>query len=553
MGPQISPEHPTFVNNAEKTVWEALRQQLRDEDVLLHGIRFTDPEDGEVEIDLLVLMPELGAAVVEVKGGHITYAHGQVRQTRADGVHVIDPAEQAAKEVRALQRFLERQPGWSRGRVVAAWLVAFPNTPVTDALGPRLRRDVVIGSADLDDAAGMVYDRLNDPHLRKRTPTPGWIDAALDHLIGTQDVAGEIAARAVARLEHVDQLTEQQSSVLSLVRAIPRFCVTGAAGTGKTWLAIEQARRWAKAGERVCFLSYTRGVIESVRRALADVPVKESPAYVGTFFQLGHAWGIHADGADDPDFWAGRGAAEMLAHAEGLTDDDRFTAFVIDEAQDFDDTWWPVILAAGTPDARMAVFRDDEQAVFADRSGEPPVDLVPLVLEENLRNAQQVVDTFRPLIESSVVSKGGSGFPVEFVAAEPGGAMSAADSVVESLLEERGWLPEHIAVLTTQHRHPVQVEYGTDKAAYWNDLWSRDYVFYSTVGGFKGLERPVVVLAVDGFHGDLDPAHVLYTGMSRARDLLIVVGSPDVIEQAGGSKLRRRLERAASPLPTLPA
>ena len=34
---------------------------------------------------------------------------------------------------------------------------------------------------------------------------------------------------------------------------------------------------------------------------------------------------------------------------------------------------------------------------------------------------------------------------------------------------------------------------------------------------------PVVVLAVDGFHEGVDPKDVLYVGMSRARDKLIVV------------------------------
>lgn len=140
-------------------------------------------------------------------------------------------------------------------------------------------------------------------------------------------------------------------------------------------------------------------------------------------------------------------------------------------------------------------------------------------LDENLRNARPIVDTFRPLVQSPPRSRGGDGYGVEFVASAPGDEIAKADDVVDRLLEA-GWLPEHVVLLTTQHRHPVQKEYE-DKDAYWSDLAERDLVFYSTVSGFKGLERPAVVLVVDGFHEGVEPSNVMYTGMSRARDLLV--------------------------------
>lgn len=534
------PEHPSFVNDAERDVWRALRRQLREGDVLLHGLRFTDPIEGEVEIDLLVLMPDLGAAVIEVKGGQITYSDGHVWQIRGDGRHRIDPAEQAAKEVRALQHFLERQPDWSRGHLRAAWLVAFPNTAVTNDLGPRLRRDIVIGSNDLDDPAGKVFERLLDPSLARWTPRAGWVETALDHLLGTFDTPVEILGRTAERLKHVDQLTSEQAALLAVIRNVPRFEISGPAGSGKTWMAIEQARRWTASGERVAYLSYTRGVVEAIRRAMADLPAAEHLTWIGTYFLLAAQWGIRPSDEDDADFWTRRAAAQMLTHAQTMNGADRFTALIVDEAQDFADAWWPALLAACTPDAKIAVFRDDQQAVFTQRRGRPDTDLVPLVLGENLRNCSEIVDTFRYLVDGDVTSRSGSGFPIEYVRCTPSTVEETTDRVVADLVDERGWLPEHVAVLSTQHRHPVQKEY-TDKVAYWNDLWDSDDVFYSTVAGFKGLERPAVVLMVDGFHKDLDPRSVLYTGMSRARDLLIVVAPEDILETSGGKKFHRRL------------
>jgi hypothetical protein len=537
----VYPEHPQFADDSERIAWQSLRDGLRDGDVLLHGVRFTDPEEGDVEIDLLVLMPDCGAAVIEVKGGHITYSAGSFRQSGTTGSHRIDPMGQARKGTYALRRFLERQPTWSRGPLRAGWLACFPYTPVTGDMGPEGRRDVLVGSTDLDSIAGRVLDRLWEPSVQTALPADGWVDAALVHLLGAMDSPAELAFRTAARLTHVDQLTADQSSVLGFISAHPRFCVTGPAGTGKTWLAMEQARRWALAGERVCLVSYGRGVAEAMRKAMADLPFKARPAFTGTFHQLCFNWGVPAFATDDSIGWEQTAPRLMLDSAATLAPQDRYSAFVVDEAQDFADSWWPALLAsAATMDFRLAVFRDDEQAVFHERRGVPDLPMPAFCLSENLRNADEIAAAFRPLVHAEFSSRSGSGFAVEVVDSTESSVIDAADSAVEDLLDNRGWLPEHIALLTTRHRHPVQLEMADDKAGYWQSLWNDDSVFYSTVAGFKGLERPAVVLAVDGFHPGVDPRSVMYAGMSRARDLLIVVGDVDQLSDIVGDRVMRR-------------
>jgi superfamily I DNA/RNA helicase len=386
------------------------------------------------------------------------------------------------------------------------------------------------------------------PALQMFRLAEGWVDSALDLLRGAPDAEREIIGRTSARLRHADDLTEAQAGLLSAVRNNPRIEVTGSAGTGKTWLAIEQARRWAKAGERVCFVSYGRGVAEMARRAMATLPPSQQPAYLGTFHQLGYQWGVQPGAAEGNDFWIMEAPARMIEAAASLDAASRFTAFVIDEAQDFADSWWTALLASASSDSfRLAVFRDDEQAVFSDRRGRPDLPLIPLVLDENLRNAKQIVDTFRPLLTAPVTAMGGEGFPVEYVPCARDDVMGAADGAAQALFDDRGWLPEHIALLTTKHRHPVQIEQANDRVAYWDDLWSANAVFYSTVSGFKGLERPAVVLAVNGFHDGIDPRSVLYAGMSRARDLLIVVGAEDELAAILNERSMRRLRRGVQP------
>ena len=77
------------------------------------------------------------------------------------------------------------------------------------------------------------------------------------------------------------------------------------------------------------------------------------------------------------------------------------------------------------------------------------------------------------------------------------------------------------------------------KPAYWAD----DDLFYGHVLGFKGLERPAVVLAVNGFRDEERAREMLYVGLSRARDLLVVCGDLELIRRVGGDGVAHRLTR----------
>lgn len=220
----------------------------------------------------------------------------------------------------------------------------------------------------------------------------------------------------------------------------------------------------------------------------------------------------------------------------------RFDSIVIDEAQDFADSWWePVLAALKDPEAGgIYVFSDEGQRVF-DRQGTPPVPLVPLILDHNIRNTRQIATAFQPLVDHPMRSLGGDGPDVAFVACSREDAMDAGDDQIDKLLDD-GWRPEDVALLTTGSRHPEQVarqEEGTE--AYWDSFWDAEQVFYGHVLGFKGLERRAVVLVVNDKGAFERSRERLYVGLSRARDQLVVCGDPEFIAKVGGIDLARRL------------
>jgi superfamily I DNA/RNA helicase len=225
----------------------------------------------------------------------------------------------------------------------------------------------------------------------------------------------------------------------------------------------------------------------------------------------------------------------MLAAALELTQGKRFDPLVVDEAQDFADSWWqPLVASLRDPDtARIATFRDDHQAVFG-RRGRPSLDFAKVTLSKNLRTTRQIAAAYAPLFPGLAKAVGTDGPEVTFVECAVDAVIGVASDCAAQLLEE-GWAPRDIALLTTFHRHPVHIEQQQHgSTAYWANLWNGDDIFYCTASGFKGLERPAVVVAVDGFRETQEARELLYVAMSRARDKLIVVADRETLSSLLG-------------------
>ena len=236
----------------------------------------------------------------------------------------------------------------------------------------------------------------------------------------------------------------------------------------------------------------------------------------------------------------------MAEKAAELPPGQRFDSFVVDEAQDFAESWWHPLIAAlhDQHDGGLYLYSDENQRLFQ-RFGNPPVPLVPLMLDHNLRNTRQIAEVFRPLAPSRMRLQGGEGPDVKHVQTSPDDALEAADDQVEALLDE-GWEPGSIALLTTGARHPEQksLQDRYDQAGYWA-TFHEDDLFYGHVLGFKGLERRAVVLCVneDGTRERFKER--IYVELSRATDRLVVVGDLDAISHAG-REVARELARQSN-------
>lgn len=545
----ITPEETPRLASSERGVYQALTAQLQPNDRVIPGQRVTDHLKDH-EIDFVVAIENAGIVCIEVKGGDISYGPNGWLQGSRGREHKIEPVRQVRQARYALRDFIEGDERWTQKRVRWEHVVVFPHAEIDPEFAvPDCPRWMIVDRTELAN----LVDKLKYALLRQENDLPLLTRAGIDQLSTALSGRGlpqrSVVARALANQDAADALTEHQAVILDAIRLLNRVEIRGGAGSGKTFLAMEQARRLAQRGQRVALVCYSHGLASFLERVSARWPRRQQPAYVGEFHDLGKQWGAAA-GPDESlrteetvKFWEHDLPLQMVQLARQLEPGHRFDAIVVDEAQDFADAWWDPLLAALKDEETggLYVFNDEGQRVF-DRHGSPPVPLVPLLLDHNVRNTRQIANAFQPLVGHPMRFLGGEGPAVTFVPCRRQEAMNEGDDQVERLLES-GWRPEDVALLTTGSRHPEQIErQAAGHGSYWESFWDAEQVFYGHVLGFKGLERAAVVLVVNDEGREFERSRErLYVGLSRARDELVVCGDPDFLRSVGGPDLASRL------------
>jgi hypothetical protein len=560
---------------AERLVAERLRGVLPPTVAVLPHVRWLLRDHGYVregEADVVIGDPDRGILVLEVKSGEVrrdgqgTWWVGRDRLERS-------PFEQAADSRHALVRKLAELPGWLADlKPIAGQAVAFPSVEL-DTMRGRL------GLLGPDVDAGLIADQsmfVDDEGGRRElggfvaqafeawsglagTRPPG--KAGIDLLVATMTEPFEI--RPMLRNEiaggerEVVRLTQGQYHTLNQMRGMRRASIVGGAGTGKTILAAEKARRLAQEGYRtllVCFNSALAGMLAGeVDAAARDTGYLDVKTFHQLCEDLGREAGVLGERPASPGQpWWDETLPRALDDA-AATLGPRYHAIVVDEGQDFADGWLlslEALLFGGREDV-LYVFHDPAQAIFRE-DHVAGLGMPEIVLDLNCRNAQPIHDLVRRFAGEGLAAEAlrSDGRPPELI--EAAGAEATVRSlraVLHRLRVEEDVRPWDIAVLTggrLEHSavwavpgrrfgnevlgNPAVDDAGRNLglAAHRVPELPSDVILCDTIRRFKGLERPVIVL-VELAADDTRLDRLLYVGASRARQHLVVIGPAAVL------------------------
>ena len=571
------------ISAAERRVFGLLRNDPATQNwIVLHSLGLSRRMHGPYgEIDFVVIIPTEGIICLEVKGGRVSCQDGIWRTMNRYG-NVAElkksPFMQARDGMFALRKSIIRNfgEGSSESRCPIGCAVAFTDVSCPP-LTPEFERSDVIDFDDLRSPISksilrVARRRLRElrRHLAGQRVTPSVAKAIKSFLRPNFEM---VVARNVTidRTEsRLVSLTEEQYTRLDELEANPRCLFEGAAGTGKTLLALEYARRAACAGSRVLLVCFNRLLGEWLREQIEDMDVT-----AGTWHAVARRLILKSsvmeefvckerEAVQHGDFRRLFNELYPLYGGIALEEMDApFDVVVIDEAQDLVD--WHTLdflnlaMRGGFAGGHWAIFGDfTRQALYGDTVN-PIVVLsrysehfVRAKLTLNCRNSRRIAEetTILSGFEKTPFTLGGEmGLPVEHRYWRTNSDLLAAlKKVLERLVSEN--IPIANVVILSQRRLENSALAGFKNISRFPIVdcsqgmvgASPSDLKYSTIHSFKGLESQVVIVVdIDTVEGEKSHS-LLYVAMSRARSLLVLMINEHA-RNAVQSRIRKAMEQ----------
>ncbi len=538
-GLTVARTHPRAIvftkSRAERQVFDLLERALPHSYDVLHHVRWVQRRrssggrDGET--DFLIVHPERGILVMEVKGGRVRYeaVSGRWFSRPAGGdrdLPIKDPFQQATDAKYDLRRWLQDVPGWQREWGPFGHAVAFPDGLFRDAPLPNMDPRLVIDAGDIATDARLrakieeTYEFWKDGRRLGLAGARRVVDALAHDLEIRQPLglAVDEADRNILRLSDV------QFGILRTLAGARRVAISGPAGSGKTLLAAEKAKRLAADGFRTLLTCFNRPLADYLRASLAGIERLDVLSYHQLSRQLAGEAELLLPRAST---WTQREWDQVAALLElaGQHLGPRYDALVVDEAQDFHDDWWlPLLTLLYEPDhGVLYVFFDSNQAIYGTPRGMPD-GLMPVPLWENWRNTREIFQTVLRFYRGDPIeSRGPIGPAVEWRQVADSDLRRELGRVLHRLVREASIGSREVVVLT-----PIALERSAITGRCGTFLLTprprgRDDVQISTIHRFKGLDAKAVIVCEVSSREDATFLQLMYVACSRARSMLVVL------------------------------
>lgn len=507
-----------------------LAASLPDAYTIYHAVHWTRLEQGYSvygEIDFVVVNQAGSLLLIEQKSGFLEEGADGLKKRYNEKSKSVPV--QMARSLAALQNKLYARPGCREVHFES--LLYCPDYQIKQT-----------------ESAGLPADRIVD--VRRR----GQLAHIVSQILPPGETTSPETVRQVHRfLRDIVQLETDVSALIGQARSLVtriagglahwarqleftpyRLRVSGTAGSGKTQLALAEYRATIEQGKRPLYLCYNRPLADHFQH------IAPPGGLVCTLHMLCDQR-LRAAG-EIPDFGRPGAFEKLLANAAELpvAADWLFDTLIVDEGQDFDETWRDLALRHLKPEGRALWLEDPLQNLYA----RPPVALpgwVKINANSNYRSPRSVVRMLQNLLpEKFQIEAQGALHATELVVLTYKDGAELAQQVKEGIRQclAEGYKKADIAVVSFSGReksllfpytqlgpHSLKTFSGRYDL-YGHPIHSDGDVLLESVYRFKGQAAPAIVFAeIDFDQLDERAVRKLFVGATRAMMKLVLVVS----------------------------
>jgi hypothetical protein len=518
---------------------------LPDALTVYHGVHWTKVEDGYSvygEVDFIIVAPNGRMLLIEQKAGFLSETpEGLVKNYPGRVEHV---RQQMLQTVDGLSARFERGGG---EKLDIDYLLYFPDYKVRNPALAGIDPSRIVDAGNRTRLVDLVTRLLP---VVPETAQYGRVRKFLGDVLQLTPDTSAMVGRAE---ELVTRLSQGLAVWARQLEFSPfRLRVVGTAGSGKTQLALAEFQAAVEAGLRPLYVCYNRPLADRVQSL---VP---AGGRVGTFHMLCDAFARESGITPDysaPGIWA---EIEHVFDTAPVPESWRHDVLIIDEGQDFAESWRDAMLRLLRPEGRALWLEDPMQNLY----GRAPVPLpawVKLHSQSNYRSPRQIVDLLAAIVPESERIQASSPFlgpEVDRLVYPAGDAAAMADATKQAITRclAANFTRADIALLSFQGRaHSALLQadrlgqhtlrsFTGNYDLLGNPVYREGQLLSESVYRFKGQSAPAVIFTEIDFEALDDRAvRKLFVGMTRARLKLVLVMS-----ERAAALLQARLRAACA-------
>ena len=501
-----------------------LRDELPDSFTVFHGIHWSRERENWClfgEIDFVVVNPLGHMLVIEQKNGAIEERDGALLKHYGNGSK--DVAQQLHRSIDALREKFKagrpRAPG-----LHIDYLMFFPDYRLVAAVAPGLDASRIVDAATSKDLAARIESLLTG------TGTGTWAGRqdVSQFLTQTLRLVPDVSSYLAAQDRAFVLLTNSLADTISCLEFDPfRLRVLGAAGSGKSQLALDFCARMAAEGRAPLLICFNRPLADRIRPLLpAGAACDSYHRFIDRFLTGRGRPPDFSQEAQSADFW--RRLQEQVIDLH-VPESARYGALVIDEGQDVQAEWYEILTLFLKPNAPILWLEDPAQNIYR-RPQLPLTGFVTYRDRRNFRTPRTIARFIGRLLDQSVdACNPAAGLGVHVEAYDnPREQPPIVAHRIAALIRE-GFRHEDIVVISCVGM-AKSVFHGLDQVGSFRlrrftgsynpggeQVYTDGRILWDTLYRFKGQQAPAVILADVEPPTDAGQGHrLLYCGMTRA-------------------------------------